>query len=340
MNNLYIYTIIVILSLLSSCKKEHHKEDNKAVPVTVCSIQADSILKRQNYTGVIEESAAALLSFQVPGNISDIYVKENQLIHKGQILARLNTQILQNNYNAAASVLSQAEDVYKRMHSLHEKQSLPEIKWVEVQSSLKQAQAMESIAKKNLQNTSLFAPYSGIISNRLVEPGMNISAGIPVFRITNIDSIKIKIAIPENEIAKLVIGQKCEIEVPALNSSKKSSGYISEKSIIANPLSRTYDAKIILNEQMQDLLPGMICNVDILQDSYSSLIILPITTIQVNGKETFVWSVEDNKAIKKEIILGELHKDGIVIKDGLKKGDVVVLDGYQKISNGTKLIIR
>ena len=75
--------------------------------------------------------------------------------------------------NASAASLRQAEDAYARMRTLHENKSLPDMKWVEVESKLEQARSMERISRKNLEDRNLYAPFGGVIGKRMVEAGEN-----------------------------------------------------------------------------------------------------------------------------------------------------------------------
>ena len=87
-------------------------------------------------------------------------------VRQGQLLAALDEVSMQNTYQAAKAALKQAEDAYQRMKELHEKGSLAEMKWVEVQSKLQQAQSMEAVARKNLTDCQLYAPFSGVIAEK------------------------------------------------------------------------------------------------------------------------------------------------------------------------------
>ena len=87
-------------------------------------------------------------------------------VAKGQLIATVDPFSMQSSYDAAKASLAQAEDAYRRMKELYDKGSLPEIKWVEVQSKLQQAKSMEEVARKNLDDCKLYAPFSGIISER------------------------------------------------------------------------------------------------------------------------------------------------------------------------------
>ena len=98
-----------------------------------------------SYTHLVEEVVSSSISFQVMGNVERVLVGEGQKVREGQLLAVLDKATLENAYNASAASLRQAEDAYARMRTLHENKSLPDMKWVEVESKLEQARSMERI---------------------------------------------------------------------------------------------------------------------------------------------------------------------------------------------------
>lgn len=98
--------------------------------------------------------------FSGSGTIEQLPVHVGQYVKAGQLIASVNPATLQNTYDAAAATLTQARDAYERMKQLHERGSIPEIQWVEAQSKLSQAESSERIAKKNLADCRLVAPYS------------------------------------------------------------------------------------------------------------------------------------------------------------------------------------
>lgn len=270
------------------------------------------------------------------GNVEYIHVREGQQVSRGQLLASLEQSTLQNTYDAALASLKQAQDAADRMKILYENKSLPEIKWVEVESKLQQARSMESIARKNLEDACLYAPFSGVIGKRNVEAGENVQPGKPVFTLLNVATVNIKIAVPEKEISS--IGKrKATITVGALNN-QAFEGTVTEKGITANPVSHTYEAKIKLGNERGLLLPGMVCNVKVESGDTMPAISLPNNIIQVSHTgERYVWCVRDGKAKAVNVRVGDLTDNGIFITDGLREGDEVITDGYQKVSEDMKV---
>lgn len=332
---------ILLVTLLIGCSSGgRNPEEKKEITVKVIHTKASEAVFQQNYVGTVEEIYSSSLSFEVAGNVNELYVREGQKVQKGQLLASLNRSTLRYNHDAALSTLKQAEDAYGRMKMLYENKSLPEIKWIEVQTSLQQAKSMESIAKKSLDDCCLYAPFSGVISERHIETGTNVMPGMPAFKLVTIGKVKIKIAVPEKEIKNIYVGQPATIKVAALDE-RRLQGDISEKNITANPLSHTYDVKVALDNPDGELMPGMVCNVNIAAGKKQKNIIVPARAVQVNNAgETFVWLAVDDRAMRRTVRTGGFSNNDVIISHGLTEGEQVITEGGQKVSEGMKITVR
>lgn len=328
-------SLMVILAVSCSGQKNESAAERE-IPVKVVEVVSSGFVNGQSYVGTVEEESASLLSFQVMGNVERIFVREGQQVSRGQLLASLEQSVLQDTYDAALASLRQAQDASDRMKILYENKSLPEIKWVEAQSKLQQARSMESIAKKNLEDARLYAPFSGVIGKRNVETGENVQPGKPVFTLLNVRTVNVKIAVPEKEISAIE-KRKATLTVAALNN-RVFEGTVTEKGITANPVSHTYEAKIKLDNDQGVLLPGMVCSVKVENEDTLPAISLPNNVIQISHTgERYVWCMRDGKAKAVPVRVGELTDNGLQITDGLKEGDLVITDGYQKVSEDMKV---
>lgn len=333
-----LYTLFII-GLISCSSKKDESVDVKIVPVTIQEIKYSDDIYQQEYVGTVEGENAVDISFQVSGNIEQIYAQEGQSVRKGELLAKLNTSSIESMYNAAKATLNQAQDAYNRLTILHNSNSLPEIKYIEAKTALEQAQASERIARKNLQDCNLYAPFSGVVSRRYQESGANVMPGAPIYNLVTINSVKIKIAIPENEVSSIKIGQTCRIKISALDN-KSFEAKVVEKGISANPVSHTYDIKVRVNNADLRIMPGMVCKAYLINNGTTTdkrNIIVPYKAIQVDysGKH-FVWiKDEQNKAVYREVLPGKLIGNGVAVEQGLQEGDELIIEGYQNISPGT-----
>ncbi|MCM1169673.1 MAG: efflux RND transporter periplasmic adaptor subunit [Bacteroides sp.] len=327
-------------ALLCSCKE---KSNISPIPsgttVRVMTVSDSRSHYEQNYSGTVEEESSASLSFQAAGSIEKVYVSDGMQVSKGQKLAELDPVSLKNAYDATLSTLKQAKDAYNRYSKLYKKGSLTEIQWTEVQTKLQQATAMEGIARKNLENAVLKAPFDGIVADKKIETGVTVLPGAPVLKIVTIDRVNVKIPVPENEIADTHIGQEASIVVPALKN-KRFHGSITEKSVTANPISRTYNVKISIDNPFHELMPGMVCKVDIKEEgNHLAGIVIPNSCVQIDyAGQAFVWLVRNGMATKRIITVGGLTEEGTLVTNGLDGGEKLIIEGAQKVSEGSNVI--
>ena len=313
-----LLSVVFVLSGCSGSQKEGR--DSKEIPVEIVKVAKTVPADTRNYVGTVEEVVSSSISFQVMGNVERVLVGEGQKVREGQLLA----------------VLDKAEDAYARMRTLHENKSLPDMKWVEVESKLEQARSMERISRKNLEDRNLYAPFGGVIGKRMVEAGENVQPGQPVFSLLRIETVNVKIAVPENEVATLG-DQAAMIKVAALGG-QCFEGKVTEKGIVANPISHTYEAKIRLENPSGALLPGMVCDVRLSGEESVPAIALPNNAVLIaNDGGRFVWKIVDGEAKATPVRTGDLTEQGLFILEGLNEGDIVVIGGYQKISEGMRV---
>lgn len=339
--NAFACLFLSILLMLSVGCNPSGKEERveREIPVKTWTVSLYDNVSAHSYMGEIEGESSSSLSFQVPGYVEHIYVREGQRVAKGELLARLDKTTQQSSYDAAQSALKQAEDAYARMEQLHEKGSLPEIKWVEIQNSLQKARSMEQIAKKNLADVELRAPYAGIVAQKNIDTGASVLPGVPVFQIMQIERVNVNMSVPEDEITRVGIGDEVSITVSALGD-KVFSGKITEKGIAADPLVHTYKVLVRIDNRSNELLPGMVCEAN-MGVSGGSSIVVSNSVVQVDHDGThFVWLNRDGRARKQPVSLGALAGDGVIIESGLSVGDKVIVEGVSKVSENMKVIER
>ena len=328
------------LCLLAGCQsKEYRAECPAPVVVKVEGVENRVSMMERCYSGTAEEESGTPLSFATAGTVRELYFHLGQQVEKGQLLGTLDPTSMQNAYDAARATLEQAEDVFRRMKKLHEKGSLPDMKWVEVQSKLEQAVSMERIASKNLEDCKLYAPYAGVIARKEVETGENVMPGMPVAQLVTASNLRIKIAVPETEISFIEVGQEAVVRVSALGG-RTFEATVAEKGIVAHPLSRSYDVKLKVEGREAGLLPGMVADVSIrLSEAGEGFrCVIPANVVQLDEKNTtFVWTVKNGKAHKQEVVCGEYQADGVAVLSGLSPSDSIITEGQQKVCEGTEV---
>ena len=333
-----ILTMMVLVALCS-CGEKKQAAQEQTVRVKVQQIQAEAVNGEQGFSGTIEEASGASLSFASAGTIKRIYVSAGQTVGAGQLIAELDPTTMQNAYTISKTALEQAQDTYNRMKELYDGGSLPEMQWIQIENQLKSATASEAMAKKALADTKLYAPFSGYIASKNAEVGQNAAPGMSIVKLVSIGSVKVKISVPEDDIQRIQKGSSMKIIVPAL-SNRQFEGRVTERGVSADPRSRTYEVKATIQNPGAQLLPGMICQAFTNYMQGTTGVFIPANLVQLDGdNKTFVWVVNNGKAVKREITISGETAQGAQVSGGLSAGDQLIVSGQQKVSNGMSVEI-
>ncbi len=326
--------VVCTATLLCACGLKEKTTKVSPIRVETSTVRKSAIETGRTYAGVIEESSGTMLSFKIPGTIRTINVSEGQRVQKGQLIATLDESSLQSNYEIAKATLATAQDTYNRMKQLHDANSIPEMKWVEVENSLQAAQSACRIAENALGDAKIYAHQSGVISQKFADAGSTAVPAAPIVKLVDISPVKATISVPESDISQFNAGITATIYVEAAGGTTYA-GQLSDKGVSADPLSRSYSVKFQTANPDGKLLPGMLCNVTVNRPDTTEAIVVPIESILLdNSNRTFVWIDLNGKAHKKVVKLGNYLPGGVVVESGLADRDKLIVSGQQKVSEG------
>ena len=334
--------ILVLLTILMVCSCGERKESGAKAPTRVKTQLVSPALSddAQTYVGIVEEREGTAVSFTGMGVVKRVLVNEGQAIGRGQLIAEMDDTQARNLLSGAEAQMNQANDALERYKMLHDNGSLPEVQWVEIQSKVAQAKSQLEVAKKNLADCLLTAPVSGIIGKKLVGAGETALPSQAVVTILDISNVKVKVAVPEAEINSISTSTLSTISVEAAQTSV-SGGRI-EKGVQADALTHTYDVRISVPNGDRRLLPGMVASVRFITEGSQSISgkSLPVTSVQKAADGSlFVWTVaSDSTAHRSKVGIGATNGNHVTITEGLNMGQRVVTEGYQKLSEGSKVI--
>lgn len=338
MRTIQLALVASLIMIVAACKPQHEEKQlsTEAISVTTEVASSTTDYLSRTYVGTIEENSSTPVSFTGVGRVVRVCVEEGQHVAKGQLIAELDEAQSRNMLATAEAQMRQAQDALARMKQLHDAGSLPDIKWVEVQSQVSQAQSQLDMARQNLADCKIYAPTAGIVSRKIFQDGMTAVTSEPVVTILDISSVKVRVAIPEKEIADIKPTTRTTVGIEAINRSMEG-GRI-EKCLTADATTHTYDIKITLPNSDGALLPGMIANVRMQTASSKdvvSAITLPVRSVQGLEGQHFVWIVDGKKARRQPVTIGATYGNRVVITSGLAGGESVITAGYQKVGEGS-----
>ena len=335
-------SILMLLGVMLICSCTSKQEQNAKAPTRVTTEVVSTAMNAnsQTYVGIVEECEATAVSFTSMGVVKRMLVNEGQAVAKGQLIAEMDDTQARNLLSGAEAQMAQANDALERYKMLHDNGSLPEVQWVEIQSKVAQAKSQLEVARKNLADCRLVAPVGGIVGKRLVGAGETALPSQAVINILDISTVKVKVAIPEAEISSIGANTSSIIKVEAVNGS--FTGGKIEKGVQADALTHTYDIRIQVTNGERKLLPGMVASVQFVAvaQQQTQQLLVPVTAVQKKADGSlFVWTISgDSTAHRTTVTTGETTGNRIVVTTGINDGNRVVTEGYQKLSEGTKVV--
>ena len=309
--------------------------EERVIPVGILCIDTTEGIVSNTYPGYLEEGQSIDLAFKHGGTLEAVYVKEGSRVGKGQAVAKVSSPTLESALRTAQATLEQAQDAYERLKKVHDNGSLPEIKWKEMEANLEKAQSSYDLAQSMMADNLLTSPIPGTIAGLDVKLGENIAPLKPVARVINTQGIAVRITVPEEEIAKLHVGDTAEVVIPALEN-RRYQGRVTEKSMTASLVTHSYPVKVVIERPDKELVPGMIGKV-VLKADLRQGIVIPANAVLLNQEGKFVWVEENGRATRRSVTLSGYSGKGVIVSEGLHPGDKVIVEGYQKVSEGMRV---
>ncbi len=341
----WIGSILCIMVGLAGCKTEESKAaaarlDPKA-PVVVQPVTLVSANQVIAVSGALEADKTARLSFLVPGKIARVHVDEGDHVKRNTRLATIQSDDYRSNLEIAEAGLFRAKDAYERFEPLYKEGAFAEKNFIEVKTGLAQARARRDIARKALADVELRSPIPGIVGLRSIEVGQMVTPQTPAFTIVKTDPIHARVAIPESEIGKVTVGQKAEVTIPAIEGFV-AEGEVTLIGVVADERTRTYAVKIELSNPDHALRPGMIVQAEIAADKTIQMLTIPggaIVRAADNLTYVFVADAEKGIALRRRVSPGTAYQNEIEIREGVTAGDVVIVSGQHKLTDGAPIAI-
>ncbi|WP_460637434.1 efflux RND transporter periplasmic adaptor subunit [Larkinella harenae] len=332
-----LYSILALGLFLGSCQPKNTETEvtETALPVVAEPVHKLATNRDISISGNIEGSRTVRLGFMVGGKINFIAADEGQFVRKGQLLSSLDP----TNYGIAKEIadvqVNQVTDEFNRLKLLRDRNSLSESDFAKVNFGLQQAKAQQKLQGKNLSDTKLYAPISGVLLKKMAEVGEITGVGTPLFVVSDINTVNVNAFIPENELHNIKLGQSASVLVSSLNET--FIGKVTEVGSAADASSRAFTVKIQLKNPKQLIRPGMIAEVKLASNQKADLLALPAEAVLHdldNQSYVFVVDSAQQKAFKRKVSVGQLINNQIEITSGLNAKELVVTGGQQKLSDG------
>lgn len=327
----------LVMAAVSCANNANRKTiEKEPINVGVLTITPMSSQYYNVYVGEINASGSAVISTNHAGILESINVHQGTDVKRGDILAEVTSKNVIASYEISHATLRQAEDGYERVQKVHKSGTVADVKLVEIETQLAKATAAAKSSEEAMEECRVKAPFNGTISEVLVEQGIQVGPGTPLFKLVDLSTIEVAIPVPEGEIGKIKVGQKALIDVPALNITGIEA-HVQLKGVTASFPSHTYKCTLVPEKKQTNLYPGMVCKVRLSETSDEMNIRIPASAVEMDSKGKFVWTVKDGIVGRTYVTVGGYQEQGVVISSGLEPGTQVIVKGAAKVSTGMKV---
>ena len=272
------------------------------------------------------------------GTLTNVYVKEGQVVKKGQLLAKIDDGGLSQQLGQLQIQYELAKTTFDRQQRLWKQKIGSELQFLQAQSNFQAQEKAVSQLQKQMEKTSVRAPFSGTIDDVITEQGSVVAAGqSPLMRIVNLGNMYIKTDVPEKYINYISKNKKVQVEFPVLDKSMISK--VRQVGSYINPANRTFKIEIAIPNKEKNIKPNLTARLKINDYTNNNALLIPQSIISENANgEQYVYVIrndEENTIAKKIIVkTGRTQGDIIEILNGLTDGDEIISEGARSVTNG------
>lgn len=354
----------ILTSFLFSCSEQKISTESAIRPIAWTKVTESNLQQLRTLSGIVAPVEATSLSFEVIGKVQSVEVKLGETVQKGDVLAQLNHRSFELSSKSAQAQLDkaksdrvEAENSFTRYSQLIEQGLVSQsgfdnakANFESSKSAVDVAQAQLDIAKKNLQDTTLIAPYNGIITKRLIEPSQQVSAGQPAFEIEGKHGLEVNVMVPETLIRELRQNAILTVRFPVLTQTQTQTNILGRITEIGTraETANAFPVTVVLQEENALLRAGMTAEVDftfvgIGKTGFQGVAIkVPFSAISagINQKSyVFVYNPTTQSVEQRQVQTENVLNNIAFISSGLINGEVIATAGVAFLRDGQKVTL-
>ncbi|MBP5479926.1 MAG: efflux RND transporter periplasmic adaptor subunit [Bacteroidaceae bacterium] len=331
------YVLMFPAIALYSCGGNSETTDESVYVNVVEAVNADQ-LGTQTFTGKTKTAEEANVSFRVSGPISRVYVKEGDMVTRGQVIAEMDNRDYQIQFNATKAEYEDIKATAERVIALYKEGNTSAQAYDKARYGLEQITQKFAHHKDQLEDTKLKSPITGYIKEKIHEAGETVAAGMPVFTVAGGSGLEVEINMSANDYGRRdkFTSFSCEFDVMEGETFPLEVVRISNE---ANT-SQLYTVRLRMkgNYDKKKITAGMSTIVKAtLEDEDHGVVNVPTSAVLNKDGKTIIYMYDDGVARAKDVTVLQLNRDGSSNVKGIKKGSKVVATGVRNIVDGQKV---
>lgn len=316
--------------------------DQQTALVTIDTLKPTVFKHYIEVQGDLTTDENILLYSETSGVIQQLPIKKGQAVTKGQVLVVIDDGGLNSQLAQLQTQENLAKTTFERQSRLWEQNIGSEMQYLEAKSNFESAQSSVKQIQRQIDKSTIRAPFSGVIDELLVEQGqLSMPGQTPLLRLVSLNNLYVDASIPENYLSAVKVDSEVEIFIRSIN--EKFETKVEQVGSHINPENRTFKTRINIPRKIDLARPNQIASIRLNDYTNEEAILIPNNIIQVNGQgESYVYVYtkddKDKTIAKRRLIeLGKTQNNQTEILSGLESGDIILVDGAKSVRDGQRI---
>jgi RND family efflux transporter MFP subunit len=337
-----IVSVILVLIVLAAMKLTSNKEKVKqklyihdataAVYVESSNPVTHTFQDALSFLGTFEPYRQNTIGSDASGKIIRLAVEEGDRVKQGQLIAKVDDEMLRLQLqNAEISIESQKNDD-NRYTALRQENAVAGVQVEKTKLGLRSAEIQKRQLQKQVRSTNITAPFTGVITKKLVDLGSVIGPGTPLVELTDISSLKLTVSVPERDIMKFTPGKDVNVYCD-IYGNRTFAGKVTNINVQADKAHNFKVQITVKNSGKDQIMAGMYGSVKLTNNQSKTALSIPRKALVGSSKNPQVYVVDNGKAVLKPFTAGTSDGEYIEVVSGLTKSDVIVVKGQINLQN-------
>lgn len=309
---------------------EFAKQNQKSLLITTAKAKKGNFEHYVEVTGSVLSKKNVMISSETVGRILEVPVSEGQKVTKGTVLARIDSESIQNSIDELQNSLDLATTLFEKQERLWKQQIGTEVQYLEAKNRKEGLERNLASARTNLDKSIVRAPFSGTIESVEVRLGELVQPGAAMFQFVGESDLFIEADISESYIGVLDKGDSVDVYFPSID--KELHTRVSSVGAIINPDNRTFKVEVFL-PNLPMVKPNMISVLKIQDYEHPEAVIVPSHLILSDNRGDYMFTVVDGKAKKTYVTRGKTFERESEILDGLTGSETLVDKGFREVGD-------
>jgi membrane fusion protein (multidrug efflux system) len=328
--------LVGALTVAAACSRGRRGETEPVKSVVMATPQTRTMQASLRLLGEVEAVRKAALSFPMSGIIAEMNADLGDTVRQGQVLARLRQEEFLAHVEQASAAYDKAKKDLEKVEQLYQEELASEDRLEGARLAVKQTHAAYVMASEALRNSSIKAPFDGVVSERSGEPSEMYSAMMgpnAVYAVVDISSVKVKLGIPGDELGRVSPGQEGILTVSAY-PGREFKGQLTVVGVEVDERSHTATAELLVPNSGGLLKPGMVGDVRLLIGEPKKVLALEEGALLDDMGLAYAYVYNGGKALRRRVETGMSDNGWVEVVSGVAASDTVVVEGQFGLRDG------